>query len=291
MEWVKSDVNIMKSTNWGNYANFEKVIAKIYNPDISNKNYKYIKTAFYDTISVEASLSQTELIIPSSGKKAVIEFQIVNSCQAGSYIRVFHSGTEDIDDDNIIKSVTMGPSENFVEKADGKVYYSKILEAGKTVSIPVTVETNINTTISNLLASICFEVQALQSNNVTIDMELEEPWADFYVKNNKNEKLKRVNFLDSENLILGYYTGYDQTTLDITLKPNDIELTGTNDNWKAKNIYDLAGNVAEWTMEKTSDNYFYRGGKYFNNGDVEYAAKRNIATINPLFLFNFKNFS
>ena len=37
--------------------------------------------------------------------------------------------------------------------------------------------------------------------------------------------------------------------------------TGRNEAWKAKNIYDLAGNVLEWTMESNSSLYrTYRGG-------------------------------
>ena len=45
--------------------------------------------------------------------------------------------------------------------------------------------------------------------------------------------------------------------------------TGRNEAWKAKNIYDLAGNVFEWTME-ANDSYrrVYRGGSY---ADYKYA--------------------
>ena len=43
--------------------------------------------------------------------------------------------------------------------------------------------------------------------------------------------------------------------------------TGSAEYTKANNIYDLAGNVRDWTMEAGSTNYrVYRGGDYLNNG-------------------------
>ena len=52
--------------------------------------------------------------------------------------------------------------------------------------------------------------------------------------------------------------------------------TGASEYWKANNIYDLAGNVWEWTQEKysTGTSRAYRGGVYYNNGDVVPAASR-----------------
>ena len=39
--------------------------------------------------------------------------------------------------------------------------------------------------------------------------------------------------------------------------------TGYSENWKANNIYDLAGNVSDWTMGSNgSYNRYYRGGNY-----------------------------
>ena len=43
--------------------------------------------------------------------------------------------------------------------------------------------------------------------------------------------------------------------------------TGSSENWKANNIYDLAGNCYEWTQEAVStDNRACRGGGYGDNG-------------------------
>ena len=51
--------------------------------------------------------------------------------------------------------------------------------------------------------------------------------------------------------------------------------TGTNDAWQANNIYDLAGNVFDWTIE--ADNAYsrdYRGGYYGDGGFFLPAASR-----------------
>ena len=51
--------------------------------------------------------------------------------------------------------------------------------------------------------------------------------------------------------------------------------TGANDNFKAKNIYDVAGNLDEWTMEAYSTSYLVaRGGVYDDNGSSYPASHR-----------------
>ena len=51
--------------------------------------------------------------------------------------------------------------------------------------------------------------------------------------------------------------------------------TGRNEAWKANNIYDLAGNVWDWTTEaRSSDGRVNRGGTYFNTGSNNAASDR-----------------
>ena len=52
--------------------------------------------------------------------------------------------------------------------------------------------------------------------------------------------------------------------------------TGSSENWKANNIYDLAGNCREWTQEANSTFFrASRGGFYSNNGSDDPASNRN----------------
>ena len=44
------------------------------------------------------------------------------------------------------------------------------------------------------------------------------------------------------------------------------QLSGANENWKIKNIYDLAGNVWECTYELNSSYCIGRGGSYYDYG-------------------------
>ncbi len=52
------------------------------------------------------------------------------------------------------------------------------------------------------------------------------------------------------------------------------QVTGFNENWKANNIYDLAGNTYEWINEKYSTYHILRGGSYSDNGSTYSAASR-----------------
>ena len=57
---------------------------------------------------------------------------------------------------------------------------------------------------------------------------------------------------------------------------NDMNYTtGRNESWKAKNIYDIAGNVREWTMEASYTHLrVSRGGTYLDDGSVSPASNR-----------------
>lgn len=57
---------------------------------------------------------------------------------------------------------------------------------------------------------------------------------------------------------------------------NVVETSGKSNTWVANNIYDLAGNVSEWTTEKNGSNYIYRGGSYYNEGNITPAGIREV---------------
>ncbi len=61
------------------------------------------------------------------------------------------------------------------------------------------------------------------------------------------------------------------------IKKRILYTTGASDNNSKKNIYDLAGNVYEWTLEKTSDTYSLcarRGGGFNSTGSINPASHR-----------------
>lgn len=57
---------------------------------------------------------------------------------------------------------------------------------------------------------------------------------------------------------------------------NQIARTGSNENWCTNGIYDLAGNLDEWTQEECrTDSYVTRSGHYSLNGHYYPACYRN----------------
>ena len=69
---------------------------------------------------------------------------------------------------------------------------------------------------------------------------------------------------------------YSNSTGNAATNSYSKQNTGTSEYWKANNIYDLAGNVSEWTQEKwsTGPGRANRGGSYPNYGDSYPAAFR-----------------
>ena len=60
---------------------------------------------------------------------------------------------------------------------------------------------------------------------------------------------------------------YTEGTAGYEKNAGSPQNTGSSENWKANNIYDLAGNVWEWTQEANyTNNRAVRGGSYCSNG-------------------------
>lgn len=72
-----------------------------------------------------------------------------------------------------------------------------------------------------------------------------------------------------------------------------LQKTGSNEAWKAKEIYDLAGNAGEWTLETVSGPGFaangssgapvYRGGKCSSTSSLKSAARRYNGSFNQAY--------
>ncbi len=83
---------------------------------------------------------------------------------------------------------------------------------------------------------------------------------------------------DNEHSIIDStsWGNYSNNTDRTQVSPNSPAKTGAYENWKAKNIYDIAGNVREWTMEAYSTNSrSVRGGQYYNTGSFNPASSRS----------------
>ena len=68
---------------------------------------------------------------------------------------------------------------------------------------------------------------------------------------------------------------YTEGTAGYEKNAGSLQNTGSSENWKANNIYDLAGNVWEWTQEANFTNYrASRGGDFNYPGSVGLASDR-----------------
>ena len=88
------------------------------------------------------------------------------------------------------------------------------------------------------------------------------------------DSLKSIN--DSASLKDSRYYGNHSNSLAPANENSGTKRTaGFNENWKVKNIYDLAGNVWELTSEASSSNFIFRGGSYSYDGSVGPVSYRN----------------
>ena len=65
-----------------------------------------------------------------------------------------------------------------------------------------------------------------------------------------------------------YYGNYKNSLAPANENSGTKRTAGFSENWKTKNIYDLAGNVWEWTCEASGSGFFYRGGSSLGNGSL-----------------------
>ena len=76
-----------------------------------------------------------------------------------------------------------------------------------------------------------------------------------------------------------YYGNYWKALAPANENSGTKRTAGFNENWKVKNIYDLAGNVWELTSEASSSNFIFRGGSYSYDGSVGPVSYRNDVSV------------
>ena len=77
-----------------------------------------------------------------------------------------------------------------------------------------------------------------------------------------------------------YYGNYYNSLAPANENSGTKRTAGFSENWKTKNIYDLAGNVWEWTSEAYSSDFILRGGSYGSDGSsfpVSYRGRSNVS--------------
>ena len=99
-----------------------------------------------------------------------------------------------------------------------------------------------------------------------------------------NENLKYAVKARSYPYDLGSWT--TATEKSKTSNESILLSTGASENFSKMGIYDLAGNVLEWTLEYTSytnSPCAYRGGSYYDSGSNYPASYRSVSTTTILF--------
>lgn len=84
-----------------------------------------------------------------------------------------------------------------------------------------------------------------------------------------------LNFIDS-NYEKGMATGYIKDSTGKGNYSGDIETTGSNKEYQQKHIYDMAGNVWEWTMEAYKNNIRVGRGGYFDTTGENASVSRRL---------------
>ena len=88
------------------------------------------------------------------------------------------------------------------------------------------------------------------------------------------DSLKSIN--ESASLTNSrYYGNYSNSLAPANENSGTKRTAGFSENWKTKNIYDLAGNVWEWTSEANSSLFIFRGGSYLSDGSDNPVSFRN----------------
>ena len=122
----------------------------------------------------------------------------------------------------------------------------------------VTVWTNINYTNAKANAENMISNEYVQTGLIT-----GKAWDTtcHWIKDSLKSINESARLTDSR-----YYGNYHNSLAPANKNSGTKRTAGFSENWKAKNIYDLAGNVYEWTSEAYSSYFILRGGGYNCDG-------------------------
>lgn len=270
MAWISKTYNTNEGNKYGNYCDFNrKTIGKTLSSIMFNDNNNGIIKSRYlpgknigvlpEGMQMDFVQDESSFIVPSYGETCTMNLKIKN----GGLIKIYVALTNTVDD-NCVKSIDYNFEEpdKWVKKGE-RWYYKEILDYQDEITIPVSITNEVNDTKTSNDTEIDFTAYAV-SEITNIDFDSEDPWRESEYQEGNN--IKKVASIDTD-IRLAYFTRNKTLTLDYSVSPNTSEVTGYSDSWKVNNLYDIAGNMAEITAEKTGDNYIIRGGKFFNKGN------------------------
>ena len=216
------------------------------------------KQAAMNSIIIETSTDKDNTIIevPASGNDVKLNYTIKVSEDSGdAYIRFKIEGA-DYEDIQI---------ENWIKKGE-YYYYTQGVATGESITIPITLKISGNNTLDEKESTVTINANAVQYDNFTPDFSSDNPWGNIDIGYKSDKTIKKASYIE-DGIKLAWLG--DNDTKEIPIKPNTLENTGSNDSWKTKNIYDLAGNVEEWTIDIENNQYITRGGKYYDKSGSE----------------------
>ena len=196
----------------------------------------------------------------------------------GFYIGRYEAGTTDPR-----TSSTTGTSKVVVKRDAYPYIYVKWGDGMATVGEEGAVYLSKNMYSANEIgatSTLCYGVQWDATMNFvsnTNDISNSTSWGN-YSDNAWTIDRTTAQYIDSTNVKTGSWRAitYDKSK---TNSETYLLTTGASDTFKAKNIFDLAGNVYEWTMEADSSTHrVRRGGHYRNPGSDSPASDRTSYT-------------
>lgn len=275
MNALNGKYDLKDSSNYGNYYNFNMDNIKIADRGKNHINYRLLKNYNYQfkmqpivlaTIGIESNADNLNPVVNSNGENFVLNYNIkLKKDSSDAYVRfkVIDNGT--------VTDVQVEENSDIIKKGD--YYYYKIpLTTSKELNTKITFKAMENSSLETVSKTLKIQADAIQKSNFEPDFSLDDPWHG--EGPNKQAKLQnkiiRVSdFKIDDEIELAYLGNTDNLNINVTIKPNTIKTTGSSSYWKVQNIYDLAGNIEEWTIDKESEKYVTRGGKYYEKSGKE----------------------